>query len=90
MFFSQVFHVQFKFLNDQHHIHDDKTDHHDGQIDDLHKAEQSAPVIDKSVLGEEWFWGFGTVDRLDMLTAEIDVQCVVADLSIFRGESLAV
>ena len=53
MFFSQVFHVQFKFLNDQHHIHDDKTDHHDGQIDDLHKAEQSAPVIDKSVLGKE-------------------------------------
>ena len=30
------------------------------------------------------------MDRLDMLTAEIDVQCVVADLSIFRGESLAV
>ena len=30
------------------------------------------------------------MDRLDMLTAEIDVQSVVADLSIFGGESLAV
>ena len=90
MFFSQVFHIQFQFLNDQHDIHDDKTDHHDCQIDDLQKAEDSAPVIDKSILGEEWTWCFGAVDRLDMLTAEIDVQGVVVDLSIFRGESFTV
>ena len=53
MFFSQVFNIQFQFLNDQHNIHDDKTDHNDCQIDDLQKAEDSAPVIDKSILGEE-------------------------------------